>query len=127
MSDRRTPDATLISALRILARDIQSGDGVANACLLEAATRLEELVEERRWVPVKERLPELNEENYFRVDCLVYCKSGGVCEMTYEINTYAKQERNRQPRWKRHGMISMWEVTHWKLLPPGPEGEEEVK
>jgi hypothetical protein len=127
VSDRRTPDATLISALRILARDIQSGDGVANACLLEAATRLEELVEERRWVPVKERLPELNEENYFRVDCLVYCKSGGVCEMTYEINTYAKQERNRQPRWKRHGMISMWEVTHWKLLPPGPEGEEEVK
>ena len=53
MSDRRTPDATLISALRILARDIQSGDGCANACLLETATRLEELVEERRkWCTV---------------------------------------------------------------------------
>jgi hypothetical protein len=48
VSDRRTPDATLISALRILASDIQSGDGCANACLLEAARRLEELVEERR-------------------------------------------------------------------------------
>jgi len=123
VSDRRTPDAILISALRILARDIQSGDSCANACLLEAAARLEELVEERRWVSVGERLPELNGKNLFRVDCLVYCKSGGVCEMTYEMKTYAKQERNRQPRWKRQGMISMWEVTHWKLPPPGPEGD----
>jgi hypothetical protein len=53
VSERRTPDATLIEAVRILARDIQSGDGCANACLLEAATRLEELVEERRkWCTV---------------------------------------------------------------------------
>jgi hypothetical protein len=53
VTDRRTPDATLISALRILARDIHSGDGCANACLLETATRLEELVEERRkWCTV---------------------------------------------------------------------------
>ena len=53
MADRRTPDATLISALRILARDIQSDDGCANACLLETATRLEELVEERKkWCAV---------------------------------------------------------------------------
>ena len=48
MSDRKTEDATLIAALRILARDIQSGDGCANACLLEVAARLETLVDERR-------------------------------------------------------------------------------
>ncbi len=123
MSDRRTPDATLIEAVRILSRTINTEDGVIPACLAEVATRLEELVEERRWVPVGERLPELNEANYFRVNCLVYCKPGGVCEMTYEINTYAKHERHRQPRWKRHGMISMWEVTHWMPLPPGPESD----
>lgn len=35
--------ATLISALRILARDIQSEDGVANACIAEAADRIEQL------------------------------------------------------------------------------------
>ena len=52
MSERRTDDSTLIAALRILARDIQSGDGCANACLLEAAIRLEELVDDRRWIPV---------------------------------------------------------------------------
>ncbi|MEZ5691153.1 MAG: hypothetical protein R3D71_05775 [Rickettsiales bacterium] len=40
---KRTDDKTLISALRILARDIQSDDGIANACISEAAYRLEEL------------------------------------------------------------------------------------
>jgi hypothetical protein len=39
----KTPTDTIISALRILARDIQTDDGVANACLDEAAGRLEEL------------------------------------------------------------------------------------
>ena len=48
MSERRTDDATLIEAVRILARDIQTDDGVIPACLSEVATRLEELVEERR-------------------------------------------------------------------------------
>ena len=48
MSERKTDDATLIAAVRILARDIESGDGCANACLLEVAARLETLVEERR-------------------------------------------------------------------------------
>jgi len=38
-----TPTPTLISALRILARDIQSGDGVANAAIAEAADRMEEM------------------------------------------------------------------------------------
>ena len=147
MSERRTPDAELIEAVRIMSRTIQTEDGVIPACLAEVATRMAELVEERRsistlhqkvesleeeisrlreerrWVPVGERLPELNEANRFCFDCLVCCTRGNVCEMTYEINTYAKQERNRQPRWKRQGMISMREVTHWRPLPPGPEGD----
>ena len=37
---------TLIDALRILARDIQSDDGVANAAIAEAAQRLEALEEQ---------------------------------------------------------------------------------
>lgn len=47
MIKRRTDDATLIAALRILSRTIQTDDGVIGACLAEAASRLEELVEER--------------------------------------------------------------------------------
>lgn len=39
----KSSDATLVAALKILARDIESGDGVANACIAEAADRLEEL------------------------------------------------------------------------------------
>lgn len=39
----RSDDKTLIGALRVLARDIQTDDGVINACLGEAAERLEEL------------------------------------------------------------------------------------
>lgn len=41
-----TDNETLIKALRILARDIVSDDGVANACVAEAAARIGELVKE---------------------------------------------------------------------------------
>lgn len=37
---------TLIAAMRILAEDIQSEDGVANSAIAEAANRLEELEEQ---------------------------------------------------------------------------------
>ena len=40
---RRSTDQTIICALRILARDIQTDDGVANSALREAADRMEEL------------------------------------------------------------------------------------
>ena len=58
MSERRTDDATLIESVRILSRTITTEDGMIGLCLAEAAARLETLVEERRWVPVGERLPE---------------------------------------------------------------------
>ena len=38
---------TIVSALRILANDIESDDGVANAAMLEAAYQMEELCSER--------------------------------------------------------------------------------
>lgn len=55
----KTEDKTLIEALEILSRDIQSDDGIANACILEAAQRLRELT-----VPIDvEALQKENEEN----------------------------------------------------------------
>lgn len=39
----KTDDKILINALRILASDIQSEDGVANAVVFEAAQRIEKL------------------------------------------------------------------------------------
>lgn len=47
-SKMKTDTPVLISALRILARDIISEDGVANAAILEAADRLEELTTYKR-------------------------------------------------------------------------------
>ena len=40
-----TPDHILISALFQLSQDMDSMDGVANACIAEAAARIYELVE----------------------------------------------------------------------------------
>lgn len=40
---KKTDTETLVKALRILAVDIQSGDGVANAAIAEAADRIDEL------------------------------------------------------------------------------------
>ena len=42
----RTETETIIGALRVLAKDIQSGDGIANLAVAEAAERMEELCSE---------------------------------------------------------------------------------
>jgi len=45
MQTPETDTQTLIKALRILANDIQSDDGVANAAIAEGADRIEKLIE----------------------------------------------------------------------------------
>ena len=106
MSDRRTPDAKLIEAVRILSRTIQTDDGVVPACLAEVATRLEELVEERWWVPVGERLPT------HRRPVIANCPSAyGPTEATYHHGKW-----HDFAGWLEHP------VTEWKEMPPGPEG-----
>lgn len=42
-SSHGSSSAVLVSALRVLASDIQCDDGVANACVAEAAERIEQL------------------------------------------------------------------------------------
>ena len=48
MKTKRTNTKTLIEAMHILANDIRSEDGVANAAIYEAADRLEELQNQHR-------------------------------------------------------------------------------
>ena len=48
MNTPRTSTQTIISALLVLARDIESQDGVANAAIAEAAERLAEFDGESR-------------------------------------------------------------------------------
>jgi len=45
MTTSRTSTPTLIAAMRALANDIESPDGVANAAILEAAERMEEMLD----------------------------------------------------------------------------------
>ena len=45
--EHKSSDETLIAAMEILARDIQSGDGVANAAIQEAGERIAELSQQR--------------------------------------------------------------------------------
>ena len=108
MSDRKTDDARFIFAVRILARDIQSGDSCANACLLEAAARLQTLVEERRWVPVGERLPPDN------VGVLAWGPWNDGAEMVW-------REKGKWHLSFVGTYIPDSTYTHWMPLPPGPE------
>ena len=116
MADRRTDDATLIAALRILAREIQSQDGLANACIAEAADRLAELVEERRWVSVAERLPE------FGTDVLAM---GGEGLFQARLVLWGESRRWEALVLDVHGCGCCGggspSVTHWQPLPPAPE------
>lgn len=48
----RSSTETLIAAMRVLASDIQSDDGVANAVMAEAADRMEEMQRQLERIPV---------------------------------------------------------------------------
>jgi hypothetical protein len=130
VSDRRTTDATLIEAVRILARTITTEDGVIPACLAEVATRLEELVEERRsistllqkvesleaenkrlreerrWVPVGERLPE--DDEWVEM-AGTWGENVGYFDGDQWLNTESETVE--------------YLVTHWRKRTPGPEGD----
>lgn len=108
MSERKTDDATLIEALRLLSRKIKDDEGVIGACLAEAAARLEKLVEERRWVSVDEKLPSDN------VAVLVWGPCCGEAEMVW-------RERGKWHLSFVGTYIPDSTYTHWQPLPPGPE------
>ena len=118
MSERKTDDATLIAAVRILARTIKSDDGAIPARLAEVATRLEELVEERRWVPVGERLPDKFRRlllfdptipNFPRTNThVVIGHFRGLDDLIFPWHC----PNGRGP-------------THWMPLPEGPEPKED--
>lgn len=76
--------------------------------------------DDRGWIEVSDRLPELGAERAARA--LVETSSGHVCEMTYRTNIYAKTEKGRAPRWEHCHRLAMQEVVRWMplLLPKEP-------
>jgi hypothetical protein len=105
VSDRRTDDATLIEAVRILSRTIQTEDGVIPACLAEVATRLAELVEERRSISTLLQKVEILEE---------------------EIARLREERRQRESLWTACAdktQLVYGGAFRPMPLPPGPEGD----
>ena len=70
---------------------------------------IKQLQEERRWIPVAERLPNVDE--YGDVNVLCCMDDGFIASATYDKN-------NGWELWDESG-----EVTHWMELPQPPKGE----
>ena len=73
-----------------------------------------------RWIPVTERLPEIDEKHHCSKDVLAYLKDGGMCFTALEENIFGQScfECERNPAVEEE-MI----VTHWMPLPEPPKEE----
>jgi len=92
MKEPRSTTETIIGALNVLARDIQTDDGVINGCLYEAASRLEELRQENERLremlkPFVKALDMANELNLQNQDYIVIARS----KIDYSDLVYAKE------------------------------------
>jgi hypothetical protein len=74
-----------------------------------------------RWIPVTERMPDVERSQRGSVECIVACSTGLVTAMRYTENRGAKTEKGRRPRWEWNWRVATWEVTHWMPLPAPPE------
>lgn len=89
-------------------------DAYISQCLLEAikngiaALRGQE---ERRWIPVTERLPK------FEGTYLVYTERGSVYESHFYPKKVFRDDYVREPQWSQRGKAK---VTHWMPLPEPP-------
>lgn len=70
------------------------------------------------WIPVTERLPEIDEKHHCSKDVLAYLKGGGMCFTALEENIFGQSwfECERHPAIEEE-MI----VTHWMPLPKPPD------
>jgi hypothetical protein len=75
----RSKTETIIGALRVLAQDIQSEDGVANAAIAEAADRMDELCAELLF---QKRLAER------------YVGAGKICAQIYIARNISLSEKD---------------------------------
>lgn len=80
----RTPTITIIAALRALANDIQSGDGVANAAISAAADRLDHMSSALTGVMVSENVDECHKAAEYGLKCETHCSGGCGSRLCYD-------------------------------------------
>ena len=112
MSENNLPELLRIIAYPSMYRkDLEAAADLIETLQAQLAERdkeIERLRKAQRWIPVSERLPEIDKE-YGDVDVLVYTDEGII-----EATTYDKDDG--WGLWVEAG-----EVTHWMPLPAPPE------
>lgn len=75
------------------------------------------------WIDCNVRLPpiDVNAPKYAQRIRVIAGKQGYVGELTFARNAYAKTEAERVLRWEESsGRPSVWQPTHWQLMPADP-------
>ena len=103
-----TETKTIIEALRVLARDIQSEDGVANAAIAEAADRL---AKQQRRIRNQRRAIEALQKDKHRVDGFVNWLDGEMKKFMSEptlrndwVQYYSLERAKQQLEKLRNGL-----------------------
>ena len=76
----------------------------------DSISKIQKWLEETRWIPVSERLPEKDKSVFVFTDC-------GETDFAYIGHTTG--------HWFTNGMLLIPNVTHWMPLPEAPEQEVE--
>ena len=98
----------------------EAGDSASllHRVVMAAADEIEHLRNERRWIPVSERLPEID------TNVLAAFVDGKrrsrVCEVLF--TDFSDEDEPPKPEWcDDYGRIPHSDVTHWMPLPEPPE------
>jgi hypothetical protein len=124
-SDSITDIVTILRGLSFATNspDAHESASLLHYCVNYAADEIERLRDERRWIPVSERLPEEYQTVLVMTDAGV--SAGEIrfpdseCEMDETWWMVFKDMRDRLNSWA--GFIPLSVVTHWMPLPEPPE------
>jgi hypothetical protein len=129
--DNATGDITdIVTVLRgagfaALSPSADSSASLLHYCVNHAADEIERLRDERRWIPVSERLPEEYKTVLVAINGSVsagevrFPDSDSECGMDEPWWMVFKDKRDMSPEWA--SLVSLNDVTHWMPLPEPPE------
>jgi NTP pyrophosphatase (non-canonical NTP hydrolase) len=81
----KTDTNTIVAALKILSHDIQSSDGIANACIEEASSRLKEL---------SEQVENLKDQRDCAMNIIKKMKTRNMNELVSQVRLCLKDQRD---------------------------------